>query len=533
MKQRTTNDWLERYRYCTDNELEKEIHQYLDELSGSNFSLPSDERNLLIEFQIIIELKRKNDDKFVDLMEELDWSAQGNIYLYDFVSLVLNRILQEEQDIVDQYVHILFNVCRATKSVLRKLYEYSISDCERYTKLFGALTKIQGIEVHMAVIMESARANVEYMEWKTSHLQALSEVKEQPTVYFQTWAYNAEKTVARTIESVINQSYEHWIYYIIDNGSTDATGEIIRKYAQQDSRIRFYSAKKNKDYTTNTDFWNLPSNIPDGDYYCNIDADDYYDSLFLEKMLAFSKEYSLDIAACGCHMFDEKGRIVQRMIKKEKMVLDNPFLFDGFFPMAHWNMRQLWGKLFTAKAAKGIYCCTDLPDWFPRHNGGDTINTMNAIKNVKNFGIQDEGLHYYFLSSSGAYSTYKEGRIEGVITLDKKAHELLYSLVGQVSVENELFLNQVFYNGMWDAVKILLNSTQRDAYKMEYLKRVLALEPICRVIQRESQGGQETEIRRNWNAVINWLNGVEKELRPDALAIEKTIKNLLEIERCE
>ncbi len=58
-------------------------------------------------------------------------------------------------------------------------------------------------------------------------------------IYFKTKAFNAEKTIGKCIESVLNQtSYgDNIVYYICDNGSTDRTGEIIKEYAKKDTKI--------------------------------------------------------------------------------------------------------------------------------------------------------------------------------------------------------------------------------------------------------------------------------------------------------
>jgi glycosyltransferase involved in cell wall biosynthesis len=47
-------------------------------------------------------------------------------------------------------------------------------------------------------------------------------------VVFFTQAYNAEKTLRRAVDSILAQTYTNFVYYIVDNGSTDGTGEMIQ-----------------------------------------------------------------------------------------------------------------------------------------------------------------------------------------------------------------------------------------------------------------------------------------------------------------
>ena len=59
----------------------------------------------------------------------------------------------------------------------------------------------------------------------------------KPAVTVITPVFNGEAYIKETIDSVINQSLSDFEYIIIDDCSTDATPEIIKKYAKQDSRI--------------------------------------------------------------------------------------------------------------------------------------------------------------------------------------------------------------------------------------------------------------------------------------------------------
>jgi len=58
--------------------------------------------------------------------------------------------------------------------------------------------------------------------------------------------YNGERYLALTIDSILAQTYQDYELIISDNCSTDRSGEICRRYAEQDSRVRFFPSEANK-----------------------------------------------------------------------------------------------------------------------------------------------------------------------------------------------------------------------------------------------------------------------------------------------
>ena len=58
-------------------------------------------------------------------------------------------------------------------------------------------------------------------------------------------AYNVEQYVGEAIESILNQTFTDFEFIIINDGSTDGTADIIRKYAKSDKRIKFINHEKN------------------------------------------------------------------------------------------------------------------------------------------------------------------------------------------------------------------------------------------------------------------------------------------------
>ncbi|TMS79720.1 glycosyltransferase family 2 protein [Pseudoalteromonas sp. S554] len=69
--------------------------------------------------------------------------------------------------------------------------------------------------------------------------------QEQPLVSIIMPAYNAERHIAESIESVISQTYNNWELLITDDRSSDATQQIINEYAIKDQRIKLFINEQN------------------------------------------------------------------------------------------------------------------------------------------------------------------------------------------------------------------------------------------------------------------------------------------------
>jgi len=92
-------------------------------------------------------------------------------------------------------------------------------------------------------------------------------------------AYNHANFIGEAIESVLNQSYEEFEFVIVDDGSTDNTADVVKKY--NDSRIKYH-------YQQNADAFNAINSgisLSSGDIISIINSDDVYHPQRIEKML--------------------------------------------------------------------------------------------------------------------------------------------------------------------------------------------------------------------------------------------------------
>ena len=112
----------------------------------------------------------------------------------------------------------------------------------------------------------------------------------RPLVSIVTPVYNNDDYLAECIESVLAQTYQNWDYTIVNNCSTDGSGEIARRYAAEDSRIRI---RKNSNFLRAIPNHNVAlRQISPGSKYCKVVfADDWIFPQCLEEMVSVAEEH--------------------------------------------------------------------------------------------------------------------------------------------------------------------------------------------------------------------------------------------------
>lgn len=113
-------------------------------------------------------------------------------------------------------------------------------------------------------------------------------------------AYNAEITLSRCLDSIIAQSLSEFEVVLVDDGSTDSTGEICDFYSTLDSRIKTYH-KNNEGIGTTRQFGNDHAN---GDFTIHVDADDWVEPDYLE--LLYNKAIETNAEMVICDLLEEK-----------------------------------------------------------------------------------------------------------------------------------------------------------------------------------------------------------------------------------
>ncbi|TMO69955.1 glycosyltransferase family 2 protein [Pseudoalteromonas aurantia] len=97
-------------------------------------------------------------------------------------------------------------------------------------------------------------------------------------------AYNSERYILNTYESIKNQTYTDWEWLVTDDCSTDNTLSLLKELAKEDCRVRVFRNPENSGAALSR---NNSINHAIGDFLAFIDSDDLWLSSKLEKQLAF------------------------------------------------------------------------------------------------------------------------------------------------------------------------------------------------------------------------------------------------------
>jgi len=120
-------------------------------------------------------------------------------------------------------------------------------------------------------------------------------------------AYNGEKTLERTIKSVLNQTYKDLELLAVDDCSKDSTYSLLCSFSEKDSRVHIFRNQKNMGVAQSRNRGIVVSN---GEYIAFIDADDYWDNGKIEKQISVLRNENVDLCYTASRIIDEKNNVL-------------------------------------------------------------------------------------------------------------------------------------------------------------------------------------------------------------------------------
>lgn len=163
--------------------------------------------------------------------------------------------------------------------------------------------------------------------------------------------YNVENYLRKCLDSIIAQTYKNIEIIVVNDGSTDTSGEICKEFAEIDHRI-IYIEQENAGLSAarNTGLENMS-----GDYVTFVDSDDWIELDYVETLYKKITQYQADIAVGNYYSFNESEGMFYFHILGDsyyEKVYDNISIFENLYEsqeMKNFALISAWGKLYKAR----------------------------------------------------------------------------------------------------------------------------------------------------------------------------------------
>ena len=193
--------------------------------------------------------------------------------------------------------------------------------------------------------------------------------------------YNTSQYLSRCIKHVFHQTYTDWELILVDDGSTDGSGEICDEVAKKNGQTVCVIHQRNQGASVARKVGIEHSR---GEWLTFVDSDDIVEDDYLEKLYGAMNQYDVKIVACdqvhhieGTEIFIDKSSDV--------ILLDDAALHRRFFRYQFWGFG---GKLYHKLVFDGIY--------FPRYTiNEDYVVMAQLFDRYKQMAYVPMGLYHY------------------------------------------------------------------------------------------------------------------------------------------
>lgn len=232
----------------------------------------------------------------------------------------------------------------------------------------------------------------------------------EPLISIIVPVYNAENVIERCLNSIISQTYKNLEIIIIDDGSTDRSGEICDRYQRMDARFKvFHEINSGVSLSRNKGLDNVT-----GEYIMFVDSDDWIENNICQKTLYYAEKYDMKLVKSLATDWDSNGQERKKQAEvRETLVID---VEKEFSFLKAYATGVVWGTLYSAEILKGLRFSEDL------YVGEDTLFFAQAVAKCKNILIVKEKMYNYVqYVQSASHGELNEKRMSNLIAWERVA----------------------------------------------------------------------------------------------------------------
>lgn len=272
--------------------------------------------------------------------------------------------------------------------------------------------------------------------------------------------YNAEKYLARCLESIINQSYKNLEIILVDDGSIDESYNICKAYSKKDNRI-IVIHKKNGGVSCAR---NAGLDIAKGRWITFVDADDWIDANYCKNMIKIAIEQKSDYVCCG-----------YKRIYKEKIELYN---FDK--KIIEYKPIDFLTKILNVQNGYGFShmklikkdCIDNIKFDELLKVGEDAMFNILLLKKVNKVVVLNEPLYFYFFNEESLVRKFDINYADKYLQSVEKMKEYILSNYEEKDIIQSLY-NYIVYH-------VLLVCVNYCFHRQNKQRGIKILKQVCK-----------------------------------------------------
>lgn len=226
--------------------------------------------------------------------------------------------------------------------------------------------------------------------------------------------YNSEKYLRAMVESVLRQTYTDLELVLVDNGSTDSSGQICASYEKKDKRVKVKRIDVNKGVGNAR---NVGYKLTKGEYISFVDSDDYLHPQMYEILINTAMKTSADVISGKAVQIVEKETIPESIIDIDHTsytLLSQYELFEDIFHRKKRIRQEIWNKLYSRSCiGDTIFSIDGAEDWlfnveiFQKKIIAVHVNTENGLYYWirHSSSVVNSGFNEYLVSACKTYLT--------------------------------------------------------------------------------------------------------------------------------
>lgn len=245
--------------------------------------------------------------------------------------------------------------------------------------------------------------------------------------------YNVAAYLPQCLESILSQDHEDLQVLVVDDGSTDGSGEICDRYAQRDSRIQVIHQKNAGAAAAK----NAALRAANGTYLSFVDSDDYLEPGVYGPMLALMKQHQADAAQFNFRDVYKSHTEEQRSWQGQGCMDSRQYLLR--FPQ-DWTCALLWNKLYRREIFDGVF-------FEEGHKIDDEYFTYRGFLKDRKIVWEDRIVYNYRKRSSSVMASAQAAEqrlLDAADAMDQRRHQ-----VGRAYPELRKDFDKSYVDALW------------------------------------------------------------------------------------